>query len=419
MVKRIESRACLLACALAVASAGGARADELRDPVERCVEDGEKRLERIRSEPTLDGRLRLAGEIKQLCEEAQAKKPSDVRSLVLLAKAALVSEPLHPDECRPGACEEALRLLTLARARDRERQEAPRIAFELAMVYSRMGKFAEAVTEYDEAMKYADLERPWNKWVDNFDEVLLWGNSAESLMALGHLEESAARYRRAVSSAQPGSLGWILAQWGLGVVLDRDGQTEVARRVIRQVLDLDPAMARLYSDSVFFEPPGDIWYYSALGHEVDGDLQRALDDYKKFLQLVPKSPFAARAAWHVQQLQKERRDPIITGRLSYATIEGEPDRWVTTVRQQFERHRRDLEACYDRTLRTASATTGWVRMVFTYTDQGADFDFQPRPGVLTESFARCAMFSIFGWRFEFTGTGHPQATVVIELGGRK
>lgn len=387
--------------------------------VDKCMTEGDRLLDLVRVERELWVRMSLAQRAKILCEEAKKSAPDDPKPLLMLARAELISDPAHPEQCLPNACETALVLLGNARRLDRTREHAPRIAFDIAMVYSRMGKFEAAVAEYDQAMRFVGDMRAWDRWFDAFDDAMLWGNSAESLMALGRLEESVARYRRAVAAAEPGTLGWALGLWGLGVALDRDGQVELARKAIRQVLDLDPAMGRLFSDGVFFEPPGDIWYYTGLGHEVAGDLYRASEHFRRFLAEVPKSRYAASGRRHLQQLEKERLLRGPTGAVSIAGASGDPDKWVEQVRGQFEHHMPELQLCYDRVLQKTPNARGLVRFVISYSEAGFGIDIQPRPGPLTEGFARCALITIYSWRFEYVGGTHPEAAIVIELGGKR
>ena len=67
--------------------------------------DGEHHLRVGRERRRREGRGRIAAEIRALCDVAFKQKPSDVRSLIIMAKSQLVGSPERPDECRPGACE--------------------------------------------------------------------------------------------------------------------------------------------------------------------------------------------------------------------------------------------------------------------------------------------------------------------------
>ncbi len=392
---------------------------EALSPVERCLKEGDRLLDQVRQEQTLARRLTLAAEARALCEKAEKLSPEDPKPLLMLARSHLVSSPEHPEQCLPDACERALQLLARARRLDRTLEHAPRIAFDTAMVYSRMSRFEEAVAEYDQAMRYASDVRLWDRWFDSFDDSMLWGNSAESLMALGRLEESVRRYRKAVAAAEPGKLAWALGLWGLGVALDRDGQVELGRKAIRQVLDLDPAMGRLFDEGVFFEPPGDIWYYTALGHEVAGDLPRAIEHFRRFLVEAPRSQYAAAARRHLQLLERERVPKSPSGALLIASASGDPDRWVESVRSKFERHLPELQLCYDRTLQKVPHSRGLVRFVVTFTENGITADVMPKPGPLTQAFAQCALITMWGWRFEYVGGARPEAAVIIELQGKR
>src|SRR5262249_32835517 len=158
---------------------------------------------------------------------------------------------------------------------DKNGIDAEHIASELGIVYSRLGAFEEALAEYDRALGLVESERRPNALDDSSDRAVLYGNSAETLMALGRLDQAIGRYRLAEAAAPPGDTEWQLAEWGLGVALDRDEQVEKSREAISRALGADPNMAELSSDGVFFEPAGDKRYYEALGHEVAGDRDKA------------------------------------------------------------------------------------------------------------------------------------------------
>src|SRR6185295_360609 len=135
-----------------------------------------------------------------------------------------------------------------------------------------------------------------------------------------------------------------LAEWGLGVALDRDEQVERSRRSIALALEHDPAMSRLSDESVFFEPPGDKHYYLALGHEAAGDVAEARAALRAFLAEVPGSRYAARARAHLRRLPpgpepiagEVRVGPAVTLRAARA-----PE----AIRATFDRRAAELRLC--------------------------------------------------------------------------
>ncbi|HZS40202.1 MAG TPA: AgmX/PglI C-terminal domain-containing protein [Polyangia bacterium] len=301
-------------------------------------------------------RYALADEAQALCEKAVAEAPRDPVPRVHLARALSISDPLHPEACRPGACERAVSELKRARELDGGGAEAERIASELGIVYSRLGAFEEALGEYDRALKLVEAERLPDRFDTLDNKSVLYGNSAETLMALHRLDQAIARYRLAEHHATAGDIEWQLAQWGLGVALDRDEQGEKAREAVKLALDRDPAMGHLSDENVFFEPAGDKYYYLALGHEVSGDRDEAIAAWKRFVSSSPSSPWLRRARAHLERLEREPRSAGESERAR--VIVGEPLRSmhalraVEDLRRALRRAEEDLRLCYQRALRS-------------------------------------------------------------------
>jgi hypothetical protein len=133
-------------------------------------------------------------------------------------------------------------------------------------------------------------------------------------MALGRLDEAIERYRLAEAAANPGDTEWQLAEWGLGVALDRDEQVEKSRAAIGRALEASSSMAPLSEDGVFFEPAGDKLYYVALGNEIAGDTNDAIRAWNDYLGTKPATRWARRARAHLDALKrgsKEAADPNV------------------------------------------------------------------------------------------------------------
>jgi len=276
----------------------------------------EDTVRRAYLEDTPVGRWRLADEAALLCRKLVQANPRDPRAYHLLADALAMSDPTRPDHCRPVECAEAVEVLRQGRAQDAFRLDERGFSFELGIVLSRLGRFQEALAEYDRGARLETFDTPaWyaeNHYAEErrHSRAILNGNAAESLMALGRLEESIARYRRAEELSSPGEEEWELAEWGLGVSLDRDGQGDKAKEAVERALSVDPAMQRLRSEHVFFEPPGDVDYYLALGHEVAYrqlkaplDRARAVAAWRRFVAHPGvQRPFLERAQRHLVDL---------------------------------------------------------------------------------------------------------------------
>jgi hypothetical protein len=354
-----------------------------------------------------DGRKRfmLADEAQALCEDAARASPRDPMPHIVLAQALAFSDPAHPESCRAGLCERAVEELRRARALDGASGgvEAERIASELGIVLSRLAAFGDALAEYDRALKLVEGNRRPGALDEVSGRAVLYGNSAETLMALGRLDEAIARYRQAELVASSGDLEWQLAQWGLGVALDRDEQGEKSRLAIQRALDHDPTMAHLAEEGVFFEPPGDKRYYEALGHEVAGDREQALAAWRDYLA-APAPRWARRARRHVEALEKAGPEGSAAdlGRLS-VTIDAaralREMRPPSVLRAEMLRHVDALKLCYLRARRSEPDLRGDMRLAIEVSPGGW---VGRRAHVLTsplESLSRCVELSTQSWRF--------------------
>jgi tetratricopeptide (TPR) repeat protein len=289
-------------------------------------------------------RFNLANEAEELCEKAIAARPKDPLPHLTLSRALTVADLAHPEACRPGRCERAVDELKKARLLDANGVEAEHIASELGIVLSRLGRFDEALAEYDRALRLVDAERRPNS-LDDDNKAVLYGNSAETLMALGRLDEAIERYRLAEAAANPGDTEWQLAEWGLGVALDRDEQVEKSRAAIQRALEASSSMAPLSEDGVFFEPAGDKLYYVALGNEVKGLTNDALRAWNEYLTTRPNLRWARRAKSHLAALQRSPKE-------AYPSIDvrfGEPSKSLRSadeIEKTLREHTTELRDCF-------------------------------------------------------------------------
>lgn len=149
--------------------------------------------------------------------------------------------------------------------------EASSVAAALAALHTRAHRFADARDEHRRALDAALF--PETRWTET-------ANLAESAMLAGDLPAAVALYRRALALAErygaDATLGprrvWVgvLSLWGLAVALDRLGEHDAALERAGEALSLGPDLAALEvlrTDSVFFEPAEEIYWYEALGWE--------------------------------------------------------------------------------------------------------------------------------------------------------
>lgn len=172
---------------------------------------------------------------------------------------------------------------------------ADRVAFELALLRSRLGDHAGAIAEYRRAIDAAMLDPappPYAITDRERDLALLYRgvtletvhlNLAENTMMVGDLESAIASYRMASELARDSPVTRVLALWGLALALDRSGDSREALRTARRAIQGDPfpsdeprlgidhaahgPMAILHSQLVFFEPAYEVHAYDGIGWE--------------------------------------------------------------------------------------------------------------------------------------------------------
>jgi tetratricopeptide (TPR) repeat protein len=323
------------------------------------LEQADALLDKLAAASSAEARFHLADEARALCEKAAAARPKDAAPHLCISRSLTVADLAHPESCRKGACERAVSELQRARELDKNGVEAERISSELGIVFSRLGRFPEALAEYDLALRLVDSERIPSAMEDpSRSRSVLYGNSAETLMAMGRLGEAIERYRQADEAAGSGTIESKLALWGLGVALDRDEQVEKSRQAVSRAMDKDPTMAHLSDEAVFFEPAGDKLYYLALGHEQVGERKEALARWNDYLLSQPRAAWARRARAHIDAIKKAppepKLGPPIEVFIGMPTI-GRSQRSLAAIAIALHEHEDDLRVCYQRALRLGAA----------------------------------------------------------------
>jgi hypothetical protein len=178
--------------------------------------------------------------------------------------------------------------------------EEPVVWVRLAGLLVKLGRYGEAAAAYEAA------------GVAGLPSADLYANQAEVLMADGRLAEAEARYRDAVSAAaaeitgerRPRAQDLALAYYGLGVALDRDGQTAASREMMGRGLALDPGasllkLAAAGDGDVFFVPEGDVYYYLGLAAEAAGQATDAEAAFREYVARRPDDRWTRAAAVHL------------------------------------------------------------------------------------------------------------------------
>jgi len=413
-LRRFIVRVVVLACVL---TPGRARAG--------LVERAEQLLRTIPQQRDREHRYAVADQAQSLCEQAIRERPRDPAPHIVLARILTIADPDHPEACRPHSCERAIAELKEARKLDAAGAEAQHIASELGLVYSRVGAYEDALAEYDRALRLVDPERRPSVFED-YDRSVLYGNSAETVMALGRLDAAIERYRMAEATSAQGDIQWELAEWGLGVALDRDEQVEKSRQAIQRALDIDPTMAHLADESVFFEPAGDKRYYEALGHEVAGDRELALAAWRMFLAEAPSSQYAKRARAHLADL---KRAPLVASSIDPAHVHvgiGEimdlrALRPAATLRDVVAQHQDELRLCYARVLRSEPQARGELRLQLVIEPTGWLYTHARvlLSTVASDKLAHCVELAATTWRFPLSDVAEQEEIVVtLSFAGR-
>ncbi len=351
-------------------------------------------------------RYALADEAVRMIEERIPLEPKSAELRVLKARALQLSDPAHPETCRPGDCEKALDALLEARVLDRagDGTESDQIAFELGIAYSRLGRFEEALSEYERALETVEVNRRPFSYDDTPSRAIVYGNAAETAMALGRLDEAIRRYRQAESTSVMNEVSWELAEWGLGIALDRDHQIEKSKDAIRRALSVDPTMVHLRDEGVFFQPAGDRYYYEGLGHELAGDLPQAYESFRAFIRDVPSSRFVARAGEHVADLEPRshaHEDSEIALHVQVSQF-GQGLRSHEIMLRDIFKHEPDVKLCYARARRVASKPIeGTLTLRVRVVPSGYVVDVQSDDSkVASTILSDCVKGTIATWRFE-------------------
>ena len=388
------------------------------------IEQAQQLLRAVSQTRDRDRRFTLADQAQALCEQAAREKPRDPTPHIMLAQALSVADLQHPEACRPNACQRAIDELYEARKLDRSGADAERIASELGLLLSRIGSYKEALVEYDRSLKLIDPVRRSNLFEDLGRSVLL-GNSAETLMALGYLDRAIDRYRQAEAVSIAGDIEWELAEWGLGVALDRDEQIEKSHQAIQRALDFDPTMAHLADDSVFFEPTGDKRYYEALGHEIAGDRELAVAAWRAFIAESPASPYVRRARAHLAELKRNGGGPSVDPTRVHVLVGDVVDlrgvRTASELRDVIQLHEEELRLCYARTLRVDPSSRGEMQLQMLIDPSGV---LAARAHVLMStvdesSLGHCVELTASAWRFPLSDNMEAEEVILTLLFGGK
>ncbi len=179
---------------------------------------------------------------------------------------------------------------------------ATNVLFRRAIVYTKLATeddLSRAIVDYETLLARKDLA------AEMVENVSTWlANLAETYMMVGRLEEAITAYGRALDySRRP------LYAYGLAVALDRDGQGELARQVMRAYSEHD-RMRALRQDGIFFVPDGEQYYYYALGYDSLAEYDQAVKYYQYFLDSGAHPRYQARARANLARVKRHSKKTV-------------------------------------------------------------------------------------------------------------
>ena len=227
-----------------------------------------------------------------------AARPGDLAAALALAETQLIAD--RPADAAATLARVLPRALTPGASGALDpATDGARAWFELAVAFSKLGRYADATDAYTAIVAGGRAD------------ATVYANLAEVLMAAGRLPEAEARYRDAIAVADEEPTGLrrarsqdlALAYYGLAVALDRDGASRASREIMGRALAEDPGssmlkVATVPGSDLFFLPEGDVFYYVGLAAEVEGRTTDAEAAFREFLARRPGSRWAWAARAH-------------------------------------------------------------------------------------------------------------------------
>lgn len=333
-------------------------------------------------------RLNLTQQALLLLQKALLLEPTDVEARVWLGE--WMSRP----ELGNPAMTQAIAELQLARKFDDTGSWDFEIATQLGIVLSHLGRFEEAVAEYDRALRLLPGEPDSLLFPSRHQQATLLSNSAEALMAMGKLDQAIRRYSQA-EQLDTGDQSALHAL-GLAVAYDRDGQVQKSREALGRSLAADPGLRIYQGDEVFFVPDGDRFYYDGLLAEALGNRDEALRSFRQFVVELPKSRYTPRAKEHLEDLQKLPGIPVaelfranvVVGSPHFAPEDSsggvEKHRTEEDIHKGVRDKMIELRQCYAQGLRRAPRLSGDMLVALIVDPSGAVLLVQPLDNSLAD-----------------------------------
>ena len=169
--------------------------------------------------------------------------------------------------------------------------------FERAILNTKIGTMKSLDLASKDYERY--LERNDGKGL-NMETTL--SNLAETYMMLGRLDDAVDAYK------EIGTPTHVSTIYGAVVALDRNNRGALALQIIegQGKNGFDQFKKGVRDGNTFFVPDGEQWYYFALGEEVFGTPENALNYWQRFIGSGAHPQFHPRAREHITALQKKR-----------------------------------------------------------------------------------------------------------------
>jgi tetratricopeptide (TPR) repeat protein len=320
------------AAAFVLGAARSARSEDLwqraagpspQDPYRRALASGDQYALRAAEQETLHHgepanafALRAADAYEQATAlDPRAPEPHYRAAEVLYLH--FVEDPIHPQR---NPAERAIRHWAEF---ERMAPRDPRlegIFFKRSLAYTKLGgddNYRLAAADYEKQLRLMDQGSAPEEEI-----ARVLSNAAEIYMAMGDLDRALTLYYDSIEFA---SRSQRLYAFGLAVALDRDGQAVKARETIRRFGGYSYDVLNPPEGGVFFIPDGDEHYYQALGHETAGQFEAAINHYRQYLRLQPRSRYGERAQQNIRLLEARMRGK---GKRGEGAAPDDESRWM-------------------------------------------------------------------------------------------
>ena len=158
--------------------------------------------------------------------------------------------------------------------------------------------FAHSLRDYEALLRRSAFES-----VAERQTAVTLNNAAEVHMMLDKLPSAINLYTQALRYSKETS--YVM---GLAVALDRDGQVDHARSLLKRMLSLGQLRAfktEVAQGTTFYVPRGESYYYFALAHEALGKPAQAIQYYRQYIHSGAHPQFHARARSNIDALRKQ------------------------------------------------------------------------------------------------------------------